>query len=210
MLPSFMRMCVFQSRMLGGIGLLLAATALARAEAGLAFSSPFLPAGGAPVAAVTTNGSIEYHGYMATPNGERFSIYNTAKKTATWVGLNDRGNPFVVRAHRLGGGGTDQITVEYQGSSMVLALKEAKIASVAAPVAPVFGAPPGLAPVPAPAAQGTPPNLPAGASLDEWAAEVQRRRQLRQQPTPPAGTPAQPASSTLVPAQAAGPPAATR
>ncbi len=203
-----MRVCVFQSRLLGGIGLLLATAVLARAEVGAALSSPFLPAGGAPVAAVTTNGSIEYHGYMATPTGERFSIYNTTKKTATWVGLNERGNPFVVRSHHLVGSGADQITVEYQGSSLVLALKEARILAVAA--APVLGVPPGMAPVTAPAVAGNPPNLPAGASLDEWAAEVQRRRVLRQQPTPPAGTPAAPAPATPAPSQGASPPAATR
>jgi hypothetical protein len=50
----------------------------------------------------------------------------------------------------------------------------------------------------APAVQGNPPNLPAGASLDEWAAEVQRRRLLRQQQQP-----GQPGANVAAPAPAA-------
>lgn len=209
MLPLLMRVCVFQSRLLRGLGLLLVMTAVARADADLALPSPFLPAGGAPSTAAATNGPIEYHGYMVTSDGERFSIYNTAKKTATWVGLNERGNPFVVRLHRLVGGSTDQITVDYQGGPVVLALKEAKIVSVAVPAVPAFGSPQRILPggVTAPAVQGTPSNLPAGASLDEWAAEVQRRRLLRQQP---AAQPGAPASSPAPSAQRGPQPGGTR
>ncbi|HWA08706.1 MAG TPA: hypothetical protein VG838_04480 [Opitutaceae bacterium] len=159
--------------------LALVPTALA-ADGGLPLSSPFLPAG-APPPAANTGGPIEYHGYMVTPQGEKFSIYNTAKKTATWVMLNDRSNPFVVRSHRLGGS-MDQVTVEYQGSTLTLALKEAKIVSVAVVQPPVFtGAPAPIGAAGAGPATAAQPGLPAGASLEEWAAEVQRRRELRQQ-----------------------------
>jgi hypothetical protein len=202
---------IFQCRRPAGLGLtlllILAGTAAGlRGESAVAISSPFLPPGAAAPAATPNGGPIEYHGYMVTPDGgERFSIYSTSKKTATWVGLNDAGGPYLVRSHRLIGNTTDQITVDYQGSSLVLALKEAKTISVATPKLPT--------PVPfvsgatsaaAPAVAGNPPNLPAGASLDEWAAEVQRRRQLRQQqsnqPAAPVATPAARAN----PAPAAG------
>ena len=183
-----MRARILKSWLSGGPGLLLAATVAvaAPADADRAIPSPFLPPGGAPAAAATTHGAIEYHGYMATAGGERFSIYDTAKKSATWVGLNERGSPFVVRSHRLVGGSTDQITVDYQGASMVLALKEAKITSVTLPNQAVFGLRPELVPAPGPAPAG---SLPVGASLDEWAAEVQRRRALRQQAAQPSGAP---------------------
>lgn len=165
-----------------------------RAESTAAISSPFLPPGAPATSTTTGGGPIEYHGYMVAPDGtERFSIYSTSKKTATWVGLNDKNDAYLVRAHRLVGSGTDQITVEYQGSSLVLALKEPKIVSVAVPA--VQPAPVPFAPTPA--VQGNAPNLPAGASLDEWAAEVQRRRLLRQQ------APGQPGAPVAAPAPAA-------
>lgn len=173
-----------------GLMLLLLATAGLQAESTAAISSPFLPPGAPALPATAGGGPIEYHGYMVSPDGtERFSIYSTSKKTATWVGLNDKNGAYLVRSHRLVGSSTDQITVEYQGSSLVLALKEAKIVSVAVPAVQPAPAPFGAANA-APAAQGNPPSLPAGASLDEWAAEVQRRRLLRQQPPGQTGAPA--------------------
>ncbi len=188
MLPSFMRAGIFQSKLTGGLGLLLVMAVTVRAESSLMDASPFLPVGAAPAAA-TTEGPIEFHGYLATADGERFSIYSPSTKTATWVGLNESGRTFVVRSHKIVNS-TDQITVDYQGRSLVLALKAPKIASMANSAAPAFGQPPGLPLVQAPAVQTTPPALPAGASLDEWAAEVQRRRALRQQaPGQPAPAP---------------------
>jgi hypothetical protein len=142
-------------------------------------------------------GSIEFHGFLAAGESERFSIYNPATKTATWVGLNEAGQPFRVRAHKIVGGNTDQITVEYQGRTLVLALKAPKIIAFTLPTTPAFGPTFAAAPAAAPAVQGTPPALPAGASLDEWAAEVQRRRALRQQATPATSSP--PAAPGVVP-----------
>jgi hypothetical protein len=190
-----MRAGYFQSKLTGGLGLLLIAAAMARGEGGLMDSSPFLPAGAAP-AAVATDGPIEFHGYLATAEGEKFSIYSPATKTAMWVGLNEKGRPFVVRSHKTVNS-TDQITVDYQGQSLVLALKAPKIAALAVSASPVFGPNGGMPLVTAPAVQTPPPSLPAGASLDEWAAEVQRRRALRQQ------TPAQTVPAPVAPAPAA-------
>ena len=142
------------------------------AGAGLDSYSPFLPAGARQAAAPATGGPIELHGYMKTPEGEKFSIYDPAKKSAVWVGLNETGRPFVVRSHRVNGR-SDQITVEYQGSTLVLPLKEAKTISAAPPAV--------AAPLPAlnPGLQPGPVELPPAASLQDWAAEVQRRRELR-------------------------------
>jgi len=195
-----MRAGSFQSSLAGGLGLLLLVTTPARAGDALMDSSPFLPAGAAPAAA-TTEGPIEFHGILATADGERFSIYSPSTKSATWVGLNEKGKPFVVRSHQTVNS-NDQITVDYQGRSMVLALKAPKIASQAIPAAPAPGLGPngGMQMVNAPAVQAAPAALPAGASLDEWAAEVQRRRALRQQaPATPA-----PASPPVAPGGPAG------
>jgi len=195
-----MRAGSFQSSLAGGLGLLLLVTTPARAGDALMDSSPFLPASAAPAAA-TTEGPIEFHGILATADGERFSIYSPSTKSATWVGLNEKGKPFVVRSHQTVNS-NDQITVDYQGRSMVLALKAPKIASQAIPAAPAPGLGPngGMQMVNAPAVQAAPAALPAGASLDEWAAEVQRRRALRQQaPATPA-----PASPPVAPGGPAG------
>jgi hypothetical protein len=178
-------------RLCAGLGwLLVLASAVEAADAGLMAPSPFLPAGSASTAAAATGGPIEFHGYMVLAGGERFSIYDTAKKKATWVGLNEKGNQFVVRSYRVVGGRTDQITVDYAGGTLVLSLKEGKTTAVAAPMIPILGRTPVLSGVVAPAVQSTPPNLPAGASLEEWAAEVQRRRALRQQSGVPPDSPA--------------------
>ena len=114
-------------RLSGCAGLLLLAAAETRAVAEI--TSPFLPSSGA-AAAVTTAAPIELHGYMMTPEGEKFSIYDPAKKTATWVKLNETGYPFIVRSYKQENS-TDQVTVDYQGSKLTLALKQSKIASAA-------------------------------------------------------------------------------
>ncbi len=114
-------------RLSGCVGLLLLAAVEARAAAGI--TSPFLSASGASAAATST-APIELHGYMVTPDGERFSIYDPAKKTAAWVKLNETGYPFVVRSYKQENS-VDQVTVDYQGTHLTLALKQAKIASAA-------------------------------------------------------------------------------
>ena len=77
---------------------------LARTTAQEADSSPFLPtpggaAGGA--AAAAENEPLELHGIMPAPDGGlRFCIFDAAKKTSRWVGLNETGGDakFVVKS----------------------------------------------------------------------------------------------------------------
>jgi hypothetical protein len=123
-----MRPAQFHCRILSG--LLLAAAGSLRA-APLEIGSPFLPSSGAPsTTALTAGAPIELHGYMVTPAGEAFSIYDPSKKSAAWVKVNETGYPFVVRSHKIVNS-NDQITVDYQGSTLTLALKQSKIASAA-------------------------------------------------------------------------------
>lgn len=130
-------------RLSGCAGLLLLAAAETRAVAEI--TSPFLPSSGATTV-VTTAAPIELHGYMMTPEGEKFSIYDPAKKTATWVKLNETGYPFIVRSYKQENA-TDQVTVDYQGGKLTLALKQSKIASAAPAATQGFagraGGPPG-------------------------------------------------------------------
>ena len=63
---------------------------------------------------------------MGTGGGFAYCIFDTAKKTSSWVGLNEKGNDFVVRsadpAH-------ESVTVDYQGQTLRLVLHTAKITS---------------------------------------------------------------------------------
>ncbi|HWA85871.1 MAG TPA: hypothetical protein VG710_06590 [Opitutus sp.] len=168
---------------------LLLATALAaaaplaaRAGDGLPGPSPFLPAAGSAPAAATPDAPIELRGVVTNEGKTLFSIYDTTRKTSDWVGLNETGHAFTVQnydeAH-------DTVTVNYQGRTLTLALHTAKVAS--APVAfPAQNQALISPPPPAPQPIGGPVVLhPSPADekrrLEEIAAEVNRRRMLRQQ-----------------------------
>ncbi len=153
----------------------LAALGLSAAlRADLAPASPFLPANSpAAAGAAASAGPIELRGVMPTPDGYAYCIYDTAKKKSVWVGLNETGHDFVVKASAAG---SDSVKVDYQGRSLTLTLKEPKVTSAGianAEPAPVVGRPgnPGL------------PNLNPGEEqrrLDAVAQEVRRRRQERE------------------------------
>jgi hypothetical protein len=125
----------------GSQAALLAASALALAcrpvRADLAATSPFLPAN-APAAgsAGGPSGPIELRGFSSTSDGITICIYDTAKKRDVWVGLNEGGHDFVVKTADLA---SDTVSVQYQGRSMKLTLRTAKVASsgpaASAPVA---------------------------------------------------------------------------
>jgi hypothetical protein len=103
--------------------------------------SPFLPPNsGASAAAVSEGAPIELHGIMNMPDGMRFSIYDPARKSATWVRLNERGSPFLVHDYKMVDG-ADQVKIDYQGTTLTLGLKAAKITAMSAMQLP--GAAPG-------------------------------------------------------------------
>lgn len=160
---------------------LLAIVPLTRgADAG---ASPFLPAGGAPTveAAPTQDAQIELRGVMSTGGTTMFSIYDLTKHTSYWLRLNDAGHEFVVRSYDAA---RDLVTVDFQGRSLSLALKTAKVASapvnmpqsIAGPPMQQPGGPPIGGPVvlnPTPADEQR--------RMEAVAAEVNRRRLVRQQ-----------------------------
>ena len=176
------------------IASLAAAAALACASgADLAQSSPFLPANSpqGPGGAGGASGPVELRGIsagMAADGGVACCIYDTAKKSSVWVGLNEPGYDFVVKSVNAT---NDSATVFYQGRSMQLDLRAAKVAS-AGPGGSVM--PEGRMVAPGP------PGLPSPADeqrrLDAVAAEVRRRRLERERAfqnpgaTPPPAAPA--------------------
>jgi len=154
----------------------LAAMGLSGAlHADLAPVSPFLaPNAAAAGAAAGPSSPIELRGLMPTPNGLAFCIFDTAKKKSVWIGMNETGHDFVVRS---ASPESDTISVDYQGKSMKLTLKAAKVdsagaASLGPPSAPAPGLPGRVALNPNPADEQK--------RLDAVAQEVRRRRQERE------------------------------
>src|SRR5277367_2609438 len=81
----------------------------AAARAGLAQTSPFLPANTADTAAQGgPGGPVELRGVMSTSGGTEYCIYDAVKKSSSWVSLNETGNGFVVKAADPSG---DNVTV---------------------------------------------------------------------------------------------------
>jgi len=142
--------------------------------------SPFLPPTGPVESAPTQDAALELRGIMAIGDGYMFSIYDAGQKMSTWSRLNETGHPFVVRSHDES---RDSVTVDHQGRTLTLALRTAKVAS-----APVNQP---QQPQPAPAANAPQPiggpvvlnPSPADEQrrLEAIAAEVNRRRMIRQQ-----------------------------
>jgi len=157
-------------------------------RADLAQASPFLPPN-SPLAAgaAGASGPVELRGMapgMAADGGIACCIYDTAKKTSVWVGLNEPGYDFVVKS---ADPAKETATVAYQGRSMDLVLRTAKVASAGMAQA---GVPTG--PGAANAVQ-----IPTAADeqrrLDAVAAEVRRRRLEREKAFQTPGGPPPPA-----------------
>jgi hypothetical protein len=151
----------------------------ATARADLAPSSPFIPAGSAAASAQAGPSSpIELRGEMATSEGVSYCIYDTAKKKDVWVGLNEAGHDFVVKT---ADPATDSVTVDYQGRSLLLTLRTAKVASSGPPPT---GAPEARGPQPNPSLASSVVLNPTAADeqrrLDAVAQEVRRRRMERE------------------------------
>jgi len=178
----------------------LAGPLWASAQSGLTTESPFLPAG-ASAGPVTENAVLEFRGVMVTNEGPLFLIVDptTAGKKGVWVKLNDTGRDFSVKNYDAP---SDTVSVDFRGRLLPLALVKPKVGSSGIPMLPVAGTGPG----------GQPPNTgpispvilnPTQADetrrLEAVTQEVLRRRQLRQQATPPPGAPQTPSSPNPMP-----------
>jgi hypothetical protein len=163
--------------------ILLAAAALSLLPAGLARAqlvdaSPFLaPGASAGPNGGAENGALELRGIMSTPAGTRYCIYDPGKKVGTWVGVNERGNSFMIKSADLA---HQAVTVQSEGRTLRLMLQVSKVSALGGPG--VMGAPaaqpqpngaPGVAPKPTPADEA--------ARLAAVAEAVRARRQMREQ-----------------------------
>jgi hypothetical protein len=185
----------------------------APAASNLLENSPFLPPNNSPGAAQQA-APLELRSILKAGGVYEFSLYDTAKKQSTWVGLNESGHDFLVKAFDPA---NDTVTVEQRSRTYKLTLKEAKIALLSTPPggppgsvagAPQFGtgAPQsGTGPQfqsPAMVGRNPPGPIPAltPEQLRNLEADINRRRELRRQATvspaplstaqpPPAGQP---------------------
>lgn len=159
--------------------------AAVRAGAQLAANSPFLPPPTGGPAAPTAGATLEFVGYIETPEGIQYRLYDPAKKTGTWVKLNERNPDLDVRVKQHDGN-HNTLTVEHQGRTLTLAERESKVLSSGNAVQPM----PLPAPVPVAAAMPAAVTQPVVVNptpadeqrrLEAVAAEVARRRALREQ-----------------------------
>jgi hypothetical protein len=171
------------------VAALLGLGAQARAE--LAATSPFLPPQGQVINAPVAGAPLEFRGVTTSGGMTKFSIFDPAKKSGNWVGMNESGFDFAVKKYEPD---SDTVIVDYQGRSLTLAMKTPKVASLGSAVAPMTVPTPMIAamPSPVPGAPGTqnlvtrnvvanPTPATEAARLADWQAEIQRRRDMRAQ-----------------------------
>src|SRR5687768_15121387 len=92
----------------------------ASAAAQIAAKSPFMPPQSAPTTGPTPGAPLEFRGYLQSGDERLYRIHDPAKKTGTWIKLNERNADFDVTAKQHD---TDQETlmIEYQGKTLTLA-----------------------------------------------------------------------------------------
>lgn len=165
------------------LALALAGAWTARAQ--LATSSPFLAPQAQATNAAAANTPLEFGGYMDVPGGERlYRIKDPARKTSEWVKLNEKSPALDVTVKQYDDS-RKALVVEHQGRTLTLAEKESKIVSAGAVPQPVVAMPVANA-MPAAVTQAVVANpTPADEQrrLEAVAAEVARRRALREQAT---------------------------
>ncbi len=131
-------------------------------------SNPPFAAHAAPAATgAAAESTLEFRGVLVDRGESFFSLREVSSRLSLWVGLNEPGHAFVVESYDPA---TEQVTVQYQGRTLTLSLKQAVIsaAAAAAPIAAPAGSPPGLA-------------TDEARRLAAVAEEVRRRRALREQ-----------------------------
>jgi hypothetical protein len=185
-----------------------AALTAASASAQQVSVNPFLPPSNVAAGAPTAGAPIEFRGYMEDSGGVRFRLYDPARKTGSWVKLNERDSTLDVVAKQFNGGENETLVVEMQGRTFTLAQRTAKVASSGSavaniplpsiPIAPGANVPPAVTQ----AVVVNPTPADEAKRLEAVASEVARRRALReqaangnaqpQQAQPPPPMPAQP------------------
>ncbi len=152
---------------------------VARAQDGsleaLVANSPFAPVQGAATRVGADVQPLEFRGVFADQGEFFFSIFDTATHNSLWAPLNEPGNSFTVRSYDPD---KQSIVADYKGRNLTLSLKKGPItATVPDPTLP--------AQVNADQAPAVTANSSEEATrLAAVAAEIRRRRSMRQQLAP--------------------------
>ena len=156
-------------------------------HAQIAAKSPFMPPQAAATTGPTAGAPLEYRGYLETSDGTLFRIYDPAKKSSVWVKVNERNPDFGVTAKQYDAT-QETLTIEYEGKTLTLAERKPKVVSSGAAAAAM--PPPVLntgqmnvSPAVTQAVVLNPTPADEQRRLDAVAAEVARRRALREQAT---------------------------
>jgi hypothetical protein len=64
---------------------------------------------------------------MATPDGVLFLIYYTARNAGVWAAVREPGNPFLITSANAN---SDEVTLEENGRTLTLKLRESHVASL--------------------------------------------------------------------------------
>ncbi len=160
-----------------GLAALLAAGAAPAVPESLLRNSPFIPSGNAAPVAAPQNGRLELRGILTLDGKPRFTIFDTSNNRATWLGVGEADGPIRVAAFDAA---AEAVTVELEGQSVRLTMKEAQIVNIAVTLpTPNANTGPGTPPA------GVNPAPPANEQeiqerRNRIIEELRRRRALRQ------------------------------
>ena len=191
----FHRSETFRALVIVGLAWLM----VARAHAQLATSSPFLPVKSVDSATPTAGAPLEFRGVTDMGSGLNFRVVDMGpRRNGTWARLNERDPELGVVAKQYDAA-SEMLTVEYQGRTLTLPLHQAKVTSSGtAPNIPMGGIPMPAAVNPGVTINATPAQEQQ--RLEAVAAEVARRRQLREQAAQQVG-PGAPVAPQVMPPQ---------
>ncbi len=164
-------------RLIASIGIALLLIPSVPAGSNLLENSPFLPTDQAATVAQQA-APLELRSILMEGGQYEFSLYDSAKKQSTWIGLNEPGDGILVKTFDPT---KNVVTVEHRSRTYTLALKEARIS----PMSPQFGGAVATATLPNQAqvtigsAAVAAPNLdPHAESRKRFAQEVAMARKL--------------------------------
>jgi len=151
----------------------------------LASKSPFLPPQPSGGAAPTAGAPLEFRGTMETPDGgKQVRIVDPARKSGAWLKVGERDATLDVTVKQYDEA-HDTVTLEHEGKPLTLAEHVARVASAGvAQQMPMPMPAPNAPPMPAAVTNSVvlnPTPAQEQARLEAVAAEVARRRALREQ-----------------------------
>lgn len=154
------------------------------ATAQLSGNSPFMPPQAAAAPGPTQNAPLEYAGYFSTPEGRMFRVKDAQTKAGVFLKINERDEGLKVTVKQFDES-ANTLTVEQDGRTLTLEERKSKIVSAgnAASMPPPMPMPTmtNVAPAVTQSVVVNPTPADEQKRLEAVAAEVARRRALREQ-----------------------------